>query len=297
MHKTDMSNKNRFFLAGVVGWPISHSFSPLMHNYWIKQNKCIGLYLPLAVQPSGLATALSVLKPLGFSGCNVTIPHKQMALKIVDEVDETANTIGAISCITVKKNGSLLGTNNDWYGFVTNLKYKYPGWRADTGPAVVIGAGGASRAVCYGLMHEGVKEIRLVNRTLYSADLLASQLGTSIKPLPWETRHKALEGVTIVVNTTSQGMIGQPALNLSLDHLPKNAIAADIIYTPLETPFLTMAKKRGNPTLNGIGMLLYQGIPAWKQWFNIEPTVSLELRKIMESSLDTSSNFEHVKHT
>ena len=282
-----MLNTNRFFLAGVVGWPISHSFSPLMHNHWIKKNKCIGLYLPLAVQPCGLATALSALKPLGFAGCNVTIPHKQMALKIVDEVDETANTIGAISCITVQENGSLLGTNNDWYGFMANLKQEYPGWKADTGPAVVIGAGGASRAVCYGLMHQGVKEIRLVNRTFSSADLLANQLGTPIKPLPWEVRHQALEDVTIVVNTTSQGMIGQPPLDLSLDHLPKTAIAADIVYVPLETPFLSMAKKRGNPTLNGIGMLLHQGIPAWKQWFNMEPIVTLELRKIMESSLIT----------
>ena len=280
-----MFNTDRLFLAGVVGWPVSHSRSPLMHNYWMKQNNCIGLYLPLAVKPCGLSTALSALKPLGFAGCNVTIPHKQMALEIVDKVDEIASTVGAISCITLQKDGSLLGTNNDWYGFMANLKQEHPDWQADAGPAVVIGAGGASRAVCYGLMHDGVKEIRLVNRTYSSAKTLASQFGKTIKPLPWKMRHQALEDVTIVVNTTNQGMVGEPPLDLSLDYLPSTAIAADIVYVPLETPFLTAARHRGNHTLNGIGMLLHQGIPAWKQWFNIEPIVTSELRKIMESSL------------
>jgi shikimate dehydrogenase len=208
-----------------------------------------------------------------------------MTLKIVDKIDETASTIGAISCITLQKDGSLLGTNNDWYGFMANLKQEHPDWRANAGPAVVIGAGGASRAVCYGLMHEGVEEIRLVNRTYAKADTLAKQFGKSIKPLPWKMRHQALEDVTIVINTTNQGMVGELPLDISLDHLPNSAIAADIIYVPLETPFLTAAKHRGNRTLNGIGMLLHQGIPAWKQWFSIEPVVTPELKEMMESSL------------
>jgi shikimate dehydrogenase len=206
-------------------------------------------------------------------------------MKIVDEVDALAKAIGAISCVVVRSDGSLAGTNNDCYGFIQAVKQEDPGWRANAGPAVVIGAGGGSRAVCYGLAQEGAKEIRLVNRTLERAQEIAREFGGAIRALPWRDRHDALEGAAMVVNTTSQGMVGNDALDLRLDRLPKRALAADIVYIPLETPFLAEARKRGNPTMNGLGMLLNQGRPAWKAWFGIEPEVTPELRAMVEKTI------------
>src|SRR6266566_4100304 len=280
-----MVHPGRFLLAGVMGWPVMHSRSPLMHNYWFRQHNLAGTYVPLAIHPSTLASALRALHPLGFAGCNLTIPHKQEAMKIVDQVDALAKSIGAISCVVVRPDGSLAGTNNDCYGFIQNVKQEQPGWRADAGPIVVIGAGGGSRAVCYGLAQEGAREIRLVNRTLARAKGIAEEFGGPIKALPWEQRHDALEGAAMVVNATSCGMVGQGALDLELDKLPKTALAADIIYIPLETPFLAAARKRGNRTVNGLGMLLNQGRPAWKAWFGIEPEVTAELRAMVERTI------------
>ena len=201
-------------------------------------------------------------------------------------MDDVARKIGAISCVVVRSDGSLFGTNNDWLGFIGNLKEDQPDWRADAGPVAVIGAGGGGRAVCYALLREGATEIRLVNRTLEKAVAIASEFGGPIHVMPWDQRHDALEGVAMVVNATSQGMVGQPPLDLQLDKLPQPALAADIIYTPLETPFLAAARQRGNRTLNGLGMLLHQGPPAWKLWFGIEPTVTAELRQRMEESIN-----------
>jgi len=280
-----MSHPNRFLLAGVMGWPVTHSRSPLMHNYWFRRHELAGTYVPLAIQPEGLAAALRALNPLGFAGCNLTIPHKQQAMTIVDEVDTVAKRIGAISCVVVRPDGSLAGTNNDWFGFIHNLKQEQPGWRADAGPVMVLGAGGGSRAVCYGLMQDGAREIRLVNRTFARAKGLADEFGGPLKALPWDDRHDALEGAALVVNATSQGMVGQPALDLRLDKLSKTALAADIIYIPLETPFLAAARQRGNRIANGLGMLLHQGRPAWKMWFGVEPVVTAELRSMMEKSI------------
>jgi len=280
-----MAHPDRFLLAGVMGWPIMHSRSPMLHNYWFKQHGLAGTYVPLAIRPEGLAAALRALHPLGFAGCNLTIPHKQEAMKIVDEVDTLAKAIGAISCVVVRPDGSLFGTNNDCFGFIHNLRQEQPGWRADAGPIAVIGAGGGSRAVCYGLAQEGAKEIRLVNRTLARAKGIAEAFGDPIKALPWEERHAALEGVALVVNTTSCGMVGQSPLDLRLDKLPKSALAADIIYIPLETPFLAAARQRGIRTVNGLGMLLNQGRPAWKAWFGIEPEVTAELRAMVEKTI------------
>jgi len=280
-----MTKSDRFLLAGVMGWPVMHSRSPMIHNYWLKEHGLAGTYVPLAIQPDGLKAALRSLHPLGFSGVNVTIPHKQEAMKIVDEVDAAAKRIGAISCVTVRPDGSLAGTNNDAYGFIRNLRQEQPDWRADAGPVAVIGAGGGSRAVCYGLMQEGVKEVRLVNRTPGRAKVIAEEFGGPIKALPWESRNDALDGVAMVVNTTSQGMVGQAPLDIRLDKLPKSALAADIIYIPLETPFLAAARANGNRTVNGLGMLLHQGPLAWKLWFGVEPKVTPELRALVERSL------------
>ena len=279
------AHHGRFLLAGVMGWPVMHSRSPMLHNYWFKRHALSGTYVPLAIRPEGLAAALRALHPLGFAGCNLTIPYKQQAMTIVDEVDAVATRIGAISCVVVRPDGSLAGSNNDCYGFIHNLRQERPGWRADLGPIAVIGAGGGSRAVCYALAQEGAKEVRLVNRTLARAQGIAKEFGGPIQALPWEQRYDILEGATMVVNTTSCGMVGQSALDIRLDKLPRTALAADIIYIPLETPFLAAARRRGNPTVNGLGMLLHQGRPAWKAWFGIEPEVTTELRAMLEKTI------------
>ena len=283
------TSQSRCLLAGVMGWPVMHSRSPLLHNHWFKQHALAGAYLPLAIEPDRLAAALRSLHPLGFAGCNLTLPHKQKAMAVVDEVDVVAKRIGAISCVTVRADGSLAGSNNDCFGFVQNLRHEQPLWRADAGPAVVLGAGGGARAVCYALMQEGAKEIRIVNRSRARAQELADEFrvaGVSLEAVPWERRDEVLEGAALAVNTTSLGMSGQPALEIRLDALPQSALVSDIIYVPLETPFLASARRRGNPTVNGLGMLLHQGRPAWKLWFGVEPAVTVELRQLLEHSLE-----------
>ncbi len=280
-----MVNQDRFLLAGVMGWPISQSRSPMLHNYWFEQHKLAGSYVPLAIPPEGLRAALRALPALLFSGCNLTIPHKQEAFKIVDEVDITAKKIGAISCVVVRPDGSLSGSNNDYYGFIYNILDFVPDWNPGLGPVAVMGAGGGARAVVYGLLHRGARDIRLCNRTHSRAVTLAQELGGPITVLPWEERHAALAGVTMLVNATSQGMIGQAALDLRLDKLPVSALVCDIIYIPRETPLIAAARMRGNRTVTGLGMLLHQGIPAWKAWFGIEPKVTPELRARIEATL------------
>jgi shikimate dehydrogenase len=276
---------NEFLMAGVMGWPVMHSRSPLLHNYWMAQQGFKGTYVPLEIRPGMLDAALRAMQPLGFSGCNLTIPHKLDAMEIVDEVDDVASKIGAISCVVVRDDGSLFGTNNDWLGFTGNLKQSYPEWQGSAGPVAVIGSGGGGRAVCYALLQMGVPEIRLVNRTPEEPSAIVRDFGGPINTFDWEERHNILDSVTMAVNVTSQGMNGEPALNINLKNLPASALAVDIIYTPLETPFLAAARQRGNDTLNGLGMLLHQGIPAWRMWFDVEPTVTQELRQIMEASI------------
>ena len=280
-----MSHPDHFLLAGVMGWPVMHSRSPKLHNYWFERYGLAGTYVPLAIRPEGLEAALRALPALGFAGCNLTIPPQEQALRIVDHADARARRIGAISCVTVNADGSLTGTNNDWYGFVENLREAFPGWRADAGPAVVIGAGGASRAVVDALIHEGAKEIRLINRTKARAESLAAALGGPVTVLGWDERHRALEGAALLVNTTSQGMVGNPPLDLALDALPRTAEVCDIIYIPGETPLLKAARERGARTVNGLGMLLHQGRPAWRSWFDREVEVTAELRMLIEATI------------
>jgi shikimate dehydrogenase len=280
-----MPDSDRFLLAAVMGWPISQSRSPALHNHWFAQHGLPGCYVPLAIRPERLEAALRALPALNFAGCNLTIPHKQEAFRIVDEADITARTIGAISCVVVRPDGSLSGFNNDWFGFVHNILEMVPDWRAGAGPVAVMGAGGGARAVVYGLMERGAREIRLCNRTHARALNLAREFNGPITVLPWERRHDALDGVAMLVNATSQGMIGQSPLDLRLDKLPKAALVNDIIYIPRETPLIEAARKRGNRTVTGLGMLLHQGIPAWKAWFGIEPKVTAELRAKIEATL------------
>jgi len=262
-----------------------HSRSPMLHTYLMRQHGLTGAYVPLAIRPEQLGAALRGLAPLGFSGCNITIPHKERTLAIVDEVDEVARRIGAVSCVTVRPDGSLAATNNDAFGFVENILQHRPAWRAEAGPAVVVGAGGGARAVVYSLADRGAREIRVVNRTLPRAEALAREFGGAVRPVAWEDRHRALDGAALLVNTTSQGMVGQPPLDLELATLPGGALVCDIVYVPIETGLLAAARRRGNPTVDGLGMLLHQVRPAWQAWFGIDPEITPELRAHVEASL------------
>jgi shikimate dehydrogenase len=277
--------RDRFLLAGVMGWPVMHSRSPTLHNYWLAHYGLAGTYVPLAIKPEELAAALRALAPLGFSGCNLTIPHKETALALVDAVDPVARRIGAISCVTVRPDGSLAGSNNDGYGFVHNILQQQPEWRADAGPVAVIGAGGGARAVAHSVADRGAREIRLINRTFERAQALEREFGSPVTAVAWDDRDVALNGAAMLVNTTSQGMIGQPPLDLAIDRLPTSALVCDIVYVPLETPLLAAARRRGNRTVDGLGMLLHQARPAWRAWFGLEPEVTPELRTLIETTI------------
>jgi len=278
-----MTHPDRFLLAGLMGWPVMHSRSPKLHNYWLAQHGLAGTYVPLAIKADDLRAALRALPALGFSGCNLTIPHKEAALAIVDKVDPLAQRIGAMNCVVVAPDGSLAGYNYDAFGYIESIREAQPGWRADAGPIVVIGAGGGARAVLAGLMDAGAREIRLVNRTPARAQALAHDLGGPIKPVSWADRAAVLAGAAMLINTTSQGMVGEPELDLALDKLPPRALVSDIIYIPRETPLLADAGRRGNPTVNGLGMLLHQARPAFRAWFGIMPDVTPELRALIEA--------------
>ena len=274
-----------FGLAGVMGWPVAHSRSPKIHNYWIEKHGLTGAYVLLPVAPGTLPVALPGLAALGFRGCNVTIPHKVDALQLVHELDPMARRMGALNTIVVQPDGSLKGFNNDGFGYIQSLIDAKPDWRADAGPITVLGAGGAARAVVLSLADRGAREIRLLNRSDAKAQALATEFGAPVTALPWSQRHEALADVALLVNTTNQGMHGNPALELSLDRLPTSALVSDVIYVPLETPLLQAARLRGNATVNGLGMLLNQARPAFHAWFGVMPEVTPELRRMIEATL------------
>ncbi len=280
-----MAGPQKFRLAGIMGWPVSHSRSPMVHGFWIQKYGLSGAYVLLPVPPERLPDALKGLAALGFAGCNATIPHKETAMRLVDRVDPMARRIGAINTVVVAEDGSLDGFNNDGFGYIECLREALPSWRADAGPAVVLGAGGGARAVVASLADRGAKEIRLLNRTGARAEQLAREHGAPVKAVPWEQRHDAIADAALLVNTTSQGMQGQPPLDLSLDRLPARAVVSDIVYIPLETPLLAAARQRGNATVNGLGMLLNQARPAFKAWFGVMPDVTPELRRMVEATI------------
>ena len=271
--------------AGVMGWPVEHSRSPLLHGFWLRQHKIDGAYELLPVRPETLEAALRGLAAQGFAGCNLTVPHKQAALAIIDEVDASAARIGAVNTVIVRRDGALEGRNTDAFGFRENLRAAEPAWRASAGPAVVLGAGGAARAVVAALLDDGAPEIRLINRSPGHAAALAAALGGPIAVIEWRDRAAALGNAALLVNTTSLGMTGQPPLDLALDALPQTAIVNDIVYAPLETPLLAAARRRGNPVVDGLGMLLHQARPAFAAWFGVTPEVTPALRQAVMASL------------
>ncbi|HKW53968.1 MAG TPA: shikimate dehydrogenase [Stellaceae bacterium] len=268
-----------------MGWPVEHSRSPLLHGFWLNQHKIDGDYRLLPVRPEDLRAALRDLATQGFAGCNLTVPHKQAALAIVDEVDAAAARIGAVNTVIVRRDGTLEGRNTDAFGFRENLRAAQPAWQAGTGPAVVLGAGGAARAVVAALLDDGAPAIRLVNRSHDRAGALASALGGPIEVIDWPRRYDALAGAALLVNTTSLGMTGQPPLDLALDALPRTAVVNDIVYAPLDTALLSAARRRGNLVVDGLGMLLHQARPAFAAWFGVMPEVTPALRQAVVASL------------
>ncbi|WP_417430905.1 shikimate dehydrogenase [Kiloniella sp.] len=277
-----LSGKAR--LAGVIGWPISHSKSPRLHGYWLEALGIDGAYLPLAIEPENFETALKGLMYSGFGGVNVTVPHKEAALAFCDEVDPLAKRIGAVNTI-VFKHGRSHGSNTDAFGFIENLRQGAESLDFFAAKTVVLGAGGASRGVIVALQDAGVKNIILVNRTRERAEVLAADLSSGadgmITVADWEDRNDVLNGCDLLVNTTSLGMAGQPPLELSLDKLPKSCVVTDVVYAPLITPLLGLAEKRGNKIVDGLGMLLHQARPGFEAWFGVKPVVTEDLRKFV----------------
>jgi len=274
-----MLENKPFRLAGVMGMPVLQSRSPIIHNHWIQEHGLNAAYGHFPVRIDRVEDAVRGLSALGLAGCNITQPHKLAAMGLMDSLSPLAQRIGAINCIVVQENGSLHGFNFDAEGFIQSLRDERPHWQAVDGPAVVLGAGGAARAVVCALLEQGVNEIRLINRTRDKADQLADIDRTRVQVHDWTQRHHALEGAALLVNSTNQGMYGQPALELNLDALPRQALVSDLIYVPLETPLLAQARLRGNTVVNGLGMLLHQAVPAFEAWFGVRPQVSDALRK------------------
>lgn len=262
-------------LAGVIGWPVSHSLSPKLHNRWLKEHAIDGAYVPLTVTPEDLKATFHLLPRLGFKGWNITLPHKERALELVDEADAKAKGIGAVNTVVVREDGSLFGTNTDAYGFMENLHIK-GGDVSSRSRIVVLGAGGAARAVIWGLKEAGVEEILLLNRTRRRGEEIAAAF-TGVTVMDWQQRSEALEGAALLINTTTLGMLGQPPLELELAALPASALVVDIVYKPLMTPLLQMAQQRGNRIVTGLGMLVHQAVPGFAAWFGPTPLVTPEL--------------------
>ena len=273
-----------FVLAGVMGWPVAHTRSPAIHNHWIARYGLKGAYVQLPVQPDRLEAAIRGLPALGFAGCNVTVPHKVSAMRLMDELHPAARRVAAINTIVVQPDGRLLGMNNDGAGYIQSLRDADPAWRGDAGPALVLGAGGAARAIVVALLDEGVPVLRITNRTLERAQALAEAIGDRVKVVPWAERNEAMTGVSLLVNTTTQGMHGQAPLDVTLEVLPAAAMVSDAIYIPMETPLLAQARLRGHRTVNGLGMLLNQARPAFQSWFGVLPEITPELRAAIQAT-------------
>ena len=264
-------------LAGILGWPVDHSRSPQLHGHWLDHYGIDGAYVPMAVRPEDFAVAVAALPKLGFVGANVTVPHKEAAYAACDRLDETARRIGAVNTLSFTAEG-ILGRNTDGYGFIENLRHGAPDWRAARGPAVMLGAGGSARAVAVALLDAGLPELRVLNRTFDRAAALADALGGRVRAVPWEQFANAASDASLLINTTTQGMVGQPALELDLAGLPRAATVTDLIYTPVETKLLVDARQRGHWVVDGLGMLLWQAQPGFAAWFGVEPAITDALR-------------------
>lgn len=265
-------------LAGVMGWPVAHSRSPVLHGHWLQRHGVAGHYVPLAVRPEHLAQVLQALPRAGFVGVNVTIPHKEAVLALADVVTDRAALIGAANTLTFRPDGTIHADNTDGHGFIANLMQQAPRWRPSSGPAAVIGAGGAARAVVAALLDRGVPELRISNRTRSRAERIREDFGARVIVHDWLGLDEMLKGATTIVNSTSMGMKGGPPLDLPLDALSPGALVTDLVYTPLDTDFLCAARTRGCATVDGLGMLLHQAAPGFERWFGVRPEVDETLR-------------------
>lgn len=269
--------------ACVIGWPIEHSRSPIIHGYWLNKYSIDGSYKKHAVKPSELTTFLQTLDENGFCGCNVTIPHKENVFNQIIVTDPVTIEIGAVNTVFIE-NGKLYGLNTDGYGFLSNLK-SITNWNSAEKACAVIGAGGAARGIIAALKNDGLKTISVFNRTFAKAEKLATEFGPSVQAKRFDDLAGFLSETDLLVNTSSLGMIGQPPLELSLHNLPSHACVADIVYDPLETELLRHAKKNGNKVVDGLGMLLHQAVPGFEKWFGIRPEVTPELRDLIVADL------------
>ncbi len=268
-------------LAGVIGNPIAHSKSPVLHGHWLKTYDIAGHYVPLEVEADALGDVLKAMPKMGFVGCNVTIPHKERVMQFVDQITDRATLIGAVNTLIFLNDGSVLGDNTDGYGFIENLRQGAPEWDASAGPAVVLGAGGAARAVVASLLDAGAPEILLTNRTRVRADKLREDFGARVKVVEWVQAGNILEEGATLVNTTSLGMTGKSELRVPMDGLRKETVVTDLVYSPLTTNFLRTANEMGCVTVDGLGMLLHQAVPGFERWFGRRPVVDDETRRVV----------------
>lgn len=265
-------------LAGVIGSPVAHSKSPQIHGHWLRTLGIQGAYIPMDVAPDDLEAVLRTLPKMGFVGANVTIPHKEAVMEIADIVTDRAALIGAVNTLIFRKDGKIQGDNTDGYGFLENLKSGAPHWSPKSGPAAVLGAGGAARAVIESLLDAGVPEILLSNRTRVRADKLQSIFGSRVTVYDWVQAGNMFDHTPLVVNTTSLGMIGKHELRVPLDGLRRDAVVTDLVYAPLKTKLLQIADDIGCTTVDGLGMLLHQAVPGFERWFGTRPEVDRATR-------------------
>lgn len=271
----------RIPLAGVIGSPIAHSKSPLLHGHWLKTLGIKGHYIPMDVAPEDLENVLRTLPRMGFVGVNITVPHKEAAMRIADQVTDRATLIGAVNTLIFREDGKIHADNTDGYGFIENLRQNAPDWNPAAGPAAVLGAGGAARAVVSSLLEAGVPEILISNRTRARAEALKQDFGSRVSVVEWVQAGNMLEQAATVVNTTSLGMLGKPELRVPLDGLQKGALVTDLVYNPLQTRLLREAEDMGCVTVDGLGMLIHQAVPGFERWFGQRPVVDAATRAVL----------------
>ena len=277
---------NNPLLAGVIGNTISHSKSPKLHRYWLNKYGIDGYYIPIAVKPDKLKDSIESLVMLGFRGINVTLPYKTSVLTFADTITDRASVIGAANTLYFSTSGKVTADNTDGYGFTKNVYHHFENWKPGSGDAVVFGAGGAAKAVIYALLAEGVPKVKLLNRTKVKAELVSEHFGNKVEVFDWYSYKEALDGAKTIVNTTSLGMVNQPKFQPSFENASSEALVTDLVYNPVETDFLRMAKLSGCRTVDGLGMLLFQAELGFSNWFNFKPEINNELKSYMFSEND-----------
>lgn len=268
-------------LVAVLGSPVAHSKSPLLHGFWLKQFGIQGHYVPIDVMAADLEQVLQTLPKMGFVGANVTLPHKEKILSIADQISDRAALIGAANTLVFQPDGKLYADNTDGYGFIENIRQHAPDWQAKNGPALVLGAGGAARAIVSALLEAGAPEVRISNRTRARADQIKSDFGGRVGVVDWVKAGAEIEYAHTLVNTTSLGMTGKSALTVSLDKLNPETLVTDIVYSPLDTELLKAARSKGCRVVDGLGMLIHQAVPGFQRWFGQKPVVDQEIRDIL----------------